>query len=567
MVRQRHWAGWLVVWLWLLSGWAVAATTVVAELDRNPVALGEAVVLRLTANGVVDSEPDFAPLRQDFEVAGTAQSHSFSMVNGRSTVTTVWELTLYPKRGGKLTIPALDFGNVRSQSLDVQVLDQPPTQAAGTADAMVELVAEPQQPYVQQQVLLTQRLLYTGTLQAQASLSQPQVETGKASIQALGDARHSSTVRDGRTYQVIERRYALFPQQSGTLGIGRTVFEGRLEQAGGGNRRMDSFALFGKPLRRVSKPLVLQVQAQPAGYRGKHWLPARSLTLSAHWSTPPDQLKAGEPVTLTIGMVAEGLTAEQLPPLEIAPPADVKAYLDAPELRNDTSPHGVVGLRQEKWVVVVPYNGTYTFPAVEVAWWDVPNGKQATANLAATRLVVGGGQAAPTHPSPTAATPTPQDAVKPAAAPLAGSSGVPVWLIRLLLIVVGLVAAWLLWRLVQMWRAQAAKPVAPTATEDKQAVWQRLAHACQHNQPQQAYHALLHWLAVDLRLQPSVLHTLYQQADANLQRELDHLNAALYGKAGAAWQGTGLLTALQALHTPTAQTPSQAGRLQPLYPE
>ena len=90
---------WLLVACWFLPLW-VQAATITAEFDRNPVAVGDPVVVRFSAAGVVGGEPDFTPLSKDFEIQGRSQSNSFSMINGVSSVQTVWELTLFPRITG-----------------------------------------------------------------------------------------------------------------------------------------------------------------------------------------------------------------------------------------------------------------------------------------------------------------------------------------------------------------------------------------------------------------------------------------------------------------------------------
>ena len=233
--------------------------------------------------------------------------------------------------------------------------------------------------------------------------------------------------------------------------MGRTTFEGILAEPGPSS--FDPFDLNGKHIQRFSEPLTLHIQGQPVGYTGKHWLPASSVSLNAHWQTPADKLKAGEPVTLTLAIVADGLAAEQLPKLDIAVPAGIKAYTDQPELRNDAGNNGVVGVRQEKWVVVAPYNGEYQFPGVSVDWWNTSTGKQETARIEPVKMVVTGGAASPTGatPTPTKSSQTGTTAQpKAAASPATGTD--ESWFswsrfaAALLLIWVALSLAWLVWR-------------------------------------------------------------------------------------------------------------------------
>lgn len=571
----------LIALLWLAPLWAQAAT-IVAELDRNPVALGDPVIIRFNATGVTSGEPDFSPLQKDFEIRGRSQSTSFSFTNGVSNANTTWELTLYPLNTGTLHIPSISFGSDQSQPLDLQVLDQPQAGQGGSADILIELESEPKQPYVQQQTIITQRLLHISPLQPQATLSHPPIEAGKGDIRQIGNTRNYTTMRNGRNYQVIERRYALAPQQSGDLTLGRTVFEGVLAEPGPST--FDPFGISGKRIRRFSQPLTLHIQGQPASYTGKYWLPARSVTLNAHWQTPPDKLKAGEPVTLTLAIVADGLAAEQLPKLDVQVPDGIKAYTDQPELRNEAGNDGVVGVRQEKWVIVAPYNGSYELPEIKLDWWNTGANKQETATVGPVKMQVSGGQAAPAGQLPPATIQQPaepktekQQAAAPEADERGFLAGLLDWftweraIFSLLLIGVLTWLAWLLWRwsrkppsqqTVQKSALSASKP--PLA--DAKSVMRRLEQACQQNQAQAAHDALVAWTGSVLGLHPALIATLREKADPTLRAEIDKLLSSLYGRGAGNWQGAGLWKAVQAFRLNGGKPRSGPG-LAELYPD
>lgn len=568
----------LAVILWVTPLWVYAAN-IVAQFDRNPVALGDQVTLRFTVDGIVSGEPDFTPLQQHFDLRGQSQSTSFSMMNGVGGAQTIWELSLFPRNTGALKIPPISFGGDQSQPTELQVLDQP--QGGNSADVIVEMEAEPKKPHVQQQIIITQRLLHIADFQGQASLTPPVLEKGKADdIRQLGNARNTTMMRDGRNYLVIERRYVLHPLQSGELTISRAAFEGVLEQPGMGS--YDPFGVSGQRVRRFSKLLTLQVQEQPASYTGKQWLPAKSITLNAHWQTPANQLKAGEPVTLTLAIVADGLAAEQLPKLEVTAPAGVKAYTDQPELRNEGSGDGVIGVRQEKWVIVAPYNGDYEFPAVTLDWWNSTTGKQEKAQIAATKLVVSGGQVAPAGSLPPAEPensrgseqlPQKQQTAN-VQSPAVTNADFSIWKGLASILLVFWIVATLIWLAWMWWKkpkaaANPGKPPpakSPAKRVDSQAALKILEQACKQNQAQAAHSALLEWIDSGLKLRPALFTTLYAQADEQLRVELDGLNSALYGRSADNWNGSALWQAVR-VFKPVIATATESGGLEALYPD
>ncbi|HPY41828.1 MAG TPA: BatD family protein, partial [Thiolinea sp.] len=405
---------WLILVGWSIGCFAVNsawAADVQVRADRETVEVGDNFNLEFSSSQPLTAAPDLTPLSPDFEVVGTSNSTSVQYMNGKMSQQTSYLVTLFAKRAGTLVIPSLKFGNLASEPLDVEVLEQAavdPNAANAPADILVELTAEPPNPYVQQLVIVTQRLLHSvPLLPTRASMSHPELEKGKGLIQQLGNTKNGITTRNGVRYQMIERRYAVFPQISGELTIGRTVFQGALDDRR--SRQLDPFGIGGKQVRRFSAPLVLNVQVHPA--TNATWLPANSLSLNAHWEPVNKTLKAGEPVTLTVAIIADGLMAEQLPALDIKPPMGIKGYANQPEFRNDLGGNSVIGMREEKWVLMGTADGDYVLPEIKVEWWDLKAKKMQTAKIDATALkVVGVGQTK--NPSTEAPTP-PTNAVAP----------------------------------------------------------------------------------------------------------------------------------------------------------
>lgn len=109
--------------------------------------------------------------------------------------------------------------------MTVEVLDgSPPNQPAPSRDSFIELSADKAEVYVQEQLILTIQLYFSGNL-IRGELSEP--EHPEAIIESLGKQREFARYRNGTRYRVVERRYAIFPQQPGSSAWPRSALKAR----------------------------------------------------------------------------------------------------------------------------------------------------------------------------------------------------------------------------------------------------------------------------------------------------------------------------------------------------
>src|SRR5690606_16432959 len=124
--------------------------------------------------------------------------------------------------------------------------------AADGDDVFLEVEVDTPAPYVQQQVGYTVRLFYAVALQS-GDLSDPAGDG--LQVQRIGqDVQYTRGVQ-GRAYNVVERRYALTPERSGTLSVAGITFRGRLARGG----QAGGFFSQGTPVSVGSETIALDV--------------------------------------------------------------------------------------------------------------------------------------------------------------------------------------------------------------------------------------------------------------------------------------------------------------------
>lgn len=574
----------------LLTLWLCAATLPVhaairASIDNTQIGAGETVELTLTYDGITTSEPDLGPLERNFDILGSSTSTSVQIGTGGSAESTQVVLTLSPKRTGQLTIPSITWDGERSTPLALSVAGSGAPPATGTAAAapgarvFIESSAKPAHPYVQAAVRVTVRI-YTSEQLYHGSLDFP--GSNAALVRKIGTDTYSSALRDGESYQVITRRYLVFPMHSGKLSLPGPELDAEVA-----TRRSSSWNPFGnffgglvqssRPIRVQGNPITLSIRPRPSGAAGGYWLPARNLTLTAQWQSGT-QATAGNPLTVALDLQAVGLTAAQLPDLTslLHLPAGLKAYPDQGKLNNTVQGNMLVGTREQTIALIADRPGRYTLQGLKVSWWDTLDNQLRAATLPPQTLTILPASGGTTASAPAArATPNPPPLPRQtprAAAKTAVASTMPAstwkW------VSAGFAALWL--ATLGGWlatRRRGRRPGAPTRpmavrrpfASDPSKERAAFRAACANDDAVGARRHLLAWAEGAWGSPPAGLNalaaTLGETATGNLLRELDR---ACYG--GCPWRGEPLAAALAELPSRTPRPPRDRPGLSPLYP-
>jgi hypothetical protein len=541
----------LALFCGLLLWFGAALAEPRAFFDRPQIYEGDTVTLTIEADGLsAQQQPDLSVLADDFDMLGTSTGSEIRIVNGRRSDKVSWRVSLSPKRLGEIQVPPISVGGERTKPLTLTVSEVPQDGAGGAGDDVfveLELGIDGDTVLVQQQVPVVVRLFSALPIRG-GELSDPRADG--AVLERLGADTQYSTNRNGREYQVIERRFSLSPERSGELRIAPVVFEGELRSPRGARAPFDrdpGVGLFndpmfeqlfgdsplsmferGQPVRALSRAATLQVQARPDSFGGAHWLPAEALAIDDSWARNPPLLRAGEPATRTLTVTARGLAGTQIPQLDVPLPPGVRAYPEQPETQSRTDGATLFGVSIQRLTLIPTNGGQIEMPEIRVSWWDTTAETERVATVPSVTLDVEGPAAAapsssvpevriaesaePDVPSQTGSGTSPEarPGTRPEASPettseaadggasTAAGAGV-VWLmwavIGLLVLVLAALAAGVWWRRRRRSGATPSAieraPVAPPI--DAGAQREALHQACQATDPNAAARALLGW--------------------------------------------------------------------------
>ena len=523
---------WLVFGI-LLASFSTAQAAVTARVDRNTIDLNESFMLEIVVDTEIDLEPDISTLHEDFYVGQSSQLSNTMIINGEISRSRTWSYQLMAKRTGELEIPPVTVGSERSEPRRISVR-QPTNAPPGEADVFITSEVDYPESYVQAQVLYRIKV-YRAVPTRQPALRDPEFGGAEVLIEGAGEERSYDALLNGRTYNVVERVYAIFPQESGEVTISPARFEARVLRDG----RITGRKVFQSDAHTIS---VLSIPEPPADFPDAAWLPAKDLQLLDNWSRQPDDLKAGEPITRVITISALGQLETQIPAIDPPTVSGVNVYPDRPELARKIEPGGIRGVRKDQYAIIGVEAGVMTLPPLRLPWWDVEAGEWKVAELPERSVSILPTRDAPVVESAQAVTTPAEEPEAPAEDP--ETSGL--W--RVVAQVVG--ALWLLtlgaWWLTSRPRREPREPAPPPLHKQQARHLKAARKAALSGDGAGVRQAMLEWG----RLQwpddvPRSIGALSRRVSAPLADELMRLSRAAYGPSGEGWDGDALAKSLR----------------------
>lgn len=252
--------------------------------------------------------------------------------------------------GAPLT--AQDHAQVPAKAASVAPLPAIPT-------VMVRQSLEPAAGVViGQHVALRVDVLFRDEMPRPPRVSLPDVP----GVQMLRFETQATTMRDtvdGLNYVGQRFEFALYPRRGGTFEIPAASVNLRDRQGD------PAGTAFGH-----SVPLEVRV---PAGVDASGPVVAtRHLTLSEQWEPgPKGTFKAGDAIVRTIIRTAEDVPGLAMRELTFPAPQGVRAYVDPPDLTDQSNRGTIIGRRLDRVTYVFERAGRFDLPAVEQPWWDL----------------------------------------------------------------------------------------------------------------------------------------------------------------------------------------------------
>jgi hypothetical protein len=531
-----------------------AEAAVVAAVDRANVELNESFTLKITVDTAIDVEPDASALDEDFYVGTRSQLSNTTIVNGQISRSRTWTYVLMARREGDLVIPPVRIGSEQSEPVPITVTP-PSTTLPGEADIFVTTEVDYDESFVQAQILYRVKV-YRAVATRQPRLSEPSMSGVEVLLESAGEERSYESILNGKAYNVVERVYALFPQESGSLAIAPARFEARVLRDG----RITGRKIFESEAIQVT---VNPIPPPPAGHPDAVWFPAREVTLSEDWSREPGQLPAGEPITRHISVTALGQLSTQIPVIEPATSDNVKVYPDKPEFRDTAESSGIRAVRRDQYAMIGIAAGDVELPTVELPWYNIDAQEWQVASLPGSVLTILPSANVAPPPEPVAES-------EPVAANETPVETEIVYVDFWRYVSAGLGGVWLMTIIAWWWSrrpvSREPKEPAPPPIHKQQAKFLKAARkAALDGDAAGVKAALLDWGRLEWPGHaPRSIGDLARRVSLPLSTQLESMCSATYGPAGEPWDGEAIAKSLRSFSVLTEE--AQAAPVETLPP-
>ncbi len=366
---------------------ALGAVSVTASLDTSAVQVNEAVTLSIEISGAQDVPPPAVEVPDGLTASYLGPATQVSIVNGQVRTSVTHRYSVVALREGTYTLGPFAVA-YRGQTLRTQPLDLRVT-AAGTASGAAPsagqaaaapgfrlvLELEKSTAYVQESLPVS-AVLEVGNARID-ELRYPVLEAPGFAVEPFSQPLQGEEIREGQRVRTARFRTRVVPLRPGTLSLGPAQIRLSVVVTRRGRPR-DPFEQFfstdlfaeRRPVELKSNTAMVEVRelpttGRPSDFRGA--VGQFDLEVSAH----PNEVKAGDPITLRMRIAGPGNYATVEPP-----------QLDGADGFKVYPPHAAASPAESERVyeqVLIPLRaGASALPAVRFSFFDPAEAKYRT---------------------------------------------------------------------------------------------------------------------------------------------------------------------------------------------
>jgi BatD DUF11 like domain len=346
--------------LWVMCGFAYSAI----EMQVTPLQpmLDDEIQLVLKQTDSNDKRPpDLSALSNDFQIVGTQQSMSYQFINGHASQENMWTIVMHARRTGKITIPAIQWGNEKTKLMTLEVQNMTssrllPTTATTQRNVFMKWTFEPEHPVLHEQVKVHLEIFHHLPL-LDAKLSPPTVENGL--LFSLDQHEHHIDMIQDKRFEIEKYEYMIYPQKAGNMVVHGPTLNAM------------EYEMIPTPIHETLKAQTLKVGLPESAKRIENWLPAKSLSFQELKPLQQDMgIQAGDTIGRTIRIDAVGVPGNLLPDLKPSCGENCKVYVKPAKVKNQVKQGELYGSKTFEVNYLPTREGDFEIQAIDIPWFN-----------------------------------------------------------------------------------------------------------------------------------------------------------------------------------------------------
>lgn len=379
----------LLIFLYFIPNYSFSAS-LNAIIDHDNISLGESFTLTIKlSNANALSNPSLNNLDNSLEIVSQSKSSSTQIINGNRSSSILWDYVIIAKKEGKHYIEPVPVetsqGTLYTQRilLDIKKNNNSFNKSNQEQKVTVTATVSKDNIYKNESIVYTIKILSHNEIN-NISIGDISIEGGI--ITAIDKPDISQSYINGVPINIIEAKYIFTPLEAKKFTIPSIVVQADVAIPLPKNNDpfqssfRNSFSIFNS-LSNFNRFQTyafgsneININVKDSKKAINPWIPASSFKISSSWKDLED-IKTGDPISLTITTLANGITMEQVPSLDLKNilKDSFKIYSDSPVSSFAVNKNSISSWREEKFTLIPQKSGSFIFPEIKIAWWNTKN--------------------------------------------------------------------------------------------------------------------------------------------------------------------------------------------------
>jgi hypothetical protein len=357
-----------------------------AKVNKSNFAKNEQIIVTVTLkNEVSNKSPNIQLLYQNgFALKKQIKSQQTKVIGNNYQVITNWQYVLTNNLTGIITIPKIILqtkqGKLVTNEIKINIDNKITTDSAISKEIYIT------NSVIKQNLYLKQSFIYKVTITRFIDIINTEFNppaSDQAIIKEIFKEYSERKIINDREAIVTYYHYLVTPHKAGKITIKAATLNGSyLDNNTAQNYNpfasFNSFSNNYKDFTVSGQKYIIDIL--PAQYKNQEWIAVKNLELYVTYGnklndviTNKKELNIGEPVTITIGIKANNITATELPNLSLGQIDNVKIYQDNPktDTKYNFNKKTIIASKSITFTLIANQAGLIEIPQLNLTWWNV----------------------------------------------------------------------------------------------------------------------------------------------------------------------------------------------------